>query len=160
MRILVSVAAVALLLACLPAIAQQGAFPGQGSKEVWLKANGLYDEGNKLYEVKKYAESIAKYQSAVALYPFDAHYYYNLGLALKKNGDFKAAADAFRKSLALNKSDWRSWKGLANALYKDGQYFQSADAFKSALKANPPSKELPDIKNGLAAALRLRAQSK
>lgn len=160
MQKILPAAAAVLILICPAVQGQPAGFPGTGSKQVWLKANGLYDEGNRLLDGKKYAESIAKYQAAIALYPFDVHYHYNLGLALKKKGDYKAAATSFKQALAINKSDWKIWKGLGNSLYKDGQYADAIEAFKGALACNPPAREIADIKNGIAASSRLKSGSR
>jgi tetratricopeptide (TPR) repeat protein len=140
-----------LWLVSVPVLCQAPGFPGAGSKADWLKANGCFAEGNQLMETRKYAEAIGKYRAAIAIYDLDWHYYYNLGLASKKSGAYKAAVEAFGKSLSLSQSNWKAWKGLANSLYKLGRYAEAREAFVGALACQPPPAEVADIKKALAA---------
>ena len=148
-RFSIAVTITAHLIIAAPALAQT--FPGIGSKADWLKANGLYAEGNQLVERKKLAEAIEKYRAAIATYPSEYHYHYNLGLTLKKSGDLKGAAEALRKATQLNPHDWRAWKILGNCLYKSGELHDAKTAFSTALQCNPPASEVRELRAGVAA---------
>ena len=133
-----------------PALAQ-GQFPGTGSRADWLKANGFFAEGNHLLQAKKYASAIEKYKEAIAIYPADHHYFLNLGLAQKKQGDLAAAEDSLRRGTQVNSSDWRLWQALGNCLYQTGQYKEALDALQHSLRAGAPRQAVSEIKQGMAA---------
>jgi tetratricopeptide (TPR) repeat protein len=138
------------LCTCLCAFAQ-GAFPGTGSKADWLKANGFFAEGNQLREGKKYADAVAKYNEAIAVYGSDSHYFYNLGMAQKQMGQVEPAVQSFRKALGLNGRDWKCWKVLGNCLYKMGDLSGARQAFQKAIQNGAPPRESAELHKGIAA---------
>ena len=119
-------------------------------KGLWLKANGFFAEGNRFAQQKKYAEAIAKFQQAIATYPSEAHYHFNLALAYKHKGELQQAADEFKKTTELRHTDWRAWKGLANTYYKLSRFGEAREAFEQALQNNPPQNEVGELKAGMA----------
>lgn len=128
----------------------QGTFPGTGAKDQWLKANGFFAQGNQLTQAKKFNDAVTKYQQAIATYPDDYHYHFNLGLAQKKSGDLKGAVESFKQSLTLKRDEWKSWKALGNTLYALGRYAEAKDAFKNALAANPPANQVSELQKGFS----------
>jgi tetratricopeptide (TPR) repeat protein len=150
--ILIALVALLLALELSWTACAQGTFPGQGCKSDWLKANGLFAEGNQQLQAKKYAAAESKYQQAITIYPHDYHYYLNLGLSQKKQGQLAAAAESFKRGTALNACDWRLWKGLGNCLYQTGQMKAAEEAFREALKSSPVG-ERAELTQGIAACL-------
>lgn len=119
-------------------------------KADWLKANGYFAEGNRLAQIKKYSEAVAKFQLAIGTYPAEPHYHYNLALAYKHKGELQLAADEFKKTIELRHNDWRAWKGLANTYLKLARFADAQDAFENALQNNPPQNEIAELKAGKA----------
>jgi tetratricopeptide (TPR) repeat protein len=124
-------------------------FPGKGSRQAWLRANRLYNEGTELNEQGKYHQAVSKLKEAIALYPYEPSYHHNLGYACEKKGDLGLAEFSYRAALKLNPTRWQSWDALKNVLYKQGRFKDSKDACLSALKCNPPE----DAKQVLRSAL-------
>ena len=60
------------------------------------------DKGKKAFQKKDYAVAILQFKNASAAKPWDAEPYYQLGLSYKAEGDFKSAADGFRKAIEAN----------------------------------------------------------
>lgn len=139
----------ALLVALLLAAPAFGQAPAE--KDTWMKANGCYDAGNFLFKQKKYKEAEGKYREAIALYPGDWHYHYNLALALKHAGKGSEAVTEFRKTLELNEKDWRSWKALGNTYYRLAQFADAKAAFESAIKYGAPAGDVAEMRKGIAA---------
>lgn len=127
-------------------LAQGSDFPGTGSKDDWLKANGYYMLGDQAYAQKNYKEAATQLQEAIKIYPHDWNYHFKLGLALKKSGYGAKAVDSFKAASDLNKSDFKVWKGLANSYYQVSRFEEAKDAYKKALECNPPAKEVAEIK--------------
>lgn len=152
--------AIILTLGITPAQAQTPAkdsFPGVGDKTAWLKANSFFAEGNHLMSAKRWDAAIAKYQEAIASYPADAHYHYNLGFALKRKGDLPAAVEALKRSVEVDAKDWKSWKLLGNCYYALGSLPEAKQAFEKTLLCSLPPKEVAQLKAGIAAC---KARSK
>lgn len=119
-------------------------------RALWMKANGAYDSGNQLMGRKRYKEAIAKYKEAIAVWPGDWNYHYNLALALKHSGNGPEAVTAFRKVLELNSTNWKCWKALGNTQWRLGQFADAKASFENALKY-APVREVPELKSGIAA---------
>jgi tetratricopeptide (TPR) repeat protein len=149
--LLISIAALLLTVEHSAPAWTQGMFPGQGSKSDWLRANGFFAEGNQHLQTKKYAVAESKFKQAITIYPGDYHYYLNLGLAQKKQGELADAAESFKKGTALNACDWRLWKGLANCLYQSGDMKAAEQAFRQALNSSPPERGRAELTQGIAA---------
>lgn len=143
---------IAVVLLGAPARAQSPSTPEE--KAVWMKANGSFDAGNFLLKSKKYKDAAAKYREAIAVYPQDWHYHYNLALALKHSGNGAEAVTEFRKSLELNEKDWKCWKALGNTYWRLGQKADAKNAFENALKYGAPAHEASELQAGIAACSR------
>jgi len=60
-----------------------------------------------------HAEALAPFRRAVERDPGKPAYHYNLGAAEQFVGDFRRAADAYRRALALDPKHYRAWSALA-----------------------------------------------
>lgn len=127
-------------------LAQGSDFPGTGSKDDWLKANGYYMLADQAYAQKNYKEAVTQLQEAIRIYPHDWNYHFKLGLALKKSGYGAKAVDSFKAASELNKTDFKVWKGLANSYYQVSRFEEAKSAYEKALECNPPAKEVAEIK--------------
>jgi tetratricopeptide (TPR) repeat protein len=125
-------------------------FPGQGNQQTWAKACGLYDQANILAHEGKLDQAILKYRAAIIIYPYDADFFHNLGLALKKKGAYQSAVDAYKRALELSPSDWDTWYNLGSALFELKQYAQARQAFTTANKYRPTNQGKNNIDSYLA----------
>ncbi|WP_224368820.1 tetratricopeptide repeat protein [Hyalangium versicolor] len=66
------------------------------------RALAVYEEGKRLYDAKKYAAALQKFDQAAELEPDKARWQYNRGLALRKLNRFPEAREALLKSRALD----------------------------------------------------------
>lgn len=128
-----------VLLAGQPASAQ--GFPGRGDPADWSDALPHYNLANRYLGKGRSEEAAAKYRDAIAIYKFDPDFYINLGVALRKMGEYGEAEKAFRQAAALNPADWVAASNLANALLKQNRLPETVRAFEQALKCNPPPSE-------------------
>ncbi len=77
-------------------------------------ANGHFQLGNNLFELRQLAEAAACYQEALRLDPAHADACNNLGTALFELGKIDDARACFRQSLQLNPEDPDIYVNLGN----------------------------------------------
>ena len=135
-----------LLAAFLPA---NPLFGQEGRAEV--------EEGNRLYEERRYQEARARYLEALEKAPGLAVARFNEGNALYRDGDFESSAEAYLEALDGSDPEWRSraWYNLGNAMLERQQPDGAIEAYKEALRLAPAD---VDAKHNLEYALRLLRQ--
>lgn len=130
-----------LLCALAPAAAFAGDFPGIGDPAAWSDALPYYNRGNRYLNQQRYEDAARDFQEAVSRYQYDADFYVNLGVALRKIDDYKGAEQAFKSAIKLKPKDWMAWSNLGNAYLKQDRMKDTIAAFEQAMKCNPPASE-------------------
>ncbi len=142
MRILSTVAALlATLMVTSSRPADAGDFPGTGDPHGWSDALPYYNLGNKYLNQQRYSEAAQKYQEAIDRYAYDADFFINLGVALRKLDNYVGAEQAFTSATKLNDKDWAAWMNLGNAYLKQDRLKDTLAAFEHSLKCNPPAED-------------------
>jgi Ca-activated chloride channel family protein len=99
-------------------------------------------EGNRLYAKGDFRGAVRVYQEALKKSPDDPALLTNLGAALYRAGDFKAAEDAFARARSKNKDvQTRASYGRGNALFKQEKYREALTAYREALEQNPGDRD-------------------
>lgn len=106
-----------------------------------MKAITENNLGTALMEQKRYDESIAHHQRAIALMPDYPAGYNNLGAALRAAGRLDDAIANYRKAIELKPDFASASYNLANALLEQGRTGDSVESFRRALASNPNSVE-------------------
>jgi len=129
------------------------ALPGIASADVATKNN----EGNRLYEQKKFEEALKSYTDAQALRPGAPELHYNIGNVLFRKGEFAKAIEEYRRaqSAAGPSLSEASAFNRGNAHMMQGQLQEAIGAYVQALRARPDDQ---DAKKNLELALRLLQQ--
>jgi tetratricopeptide (TPR) repeat protein len=130
-----------VICAFAPSAAFAGDFPGIGDPSAWSDALPYYNRGNRYLSQQRYEDAVRDFQEAVSKYKYDADFYVNLGVALRKIEDYKGAEQAFKSALKLKPKDWMAWSNLGNAYLKQDRLKDTISAFEQALKCNPPAAE-------------------
>ncbi len=142
-----------LVIFALPVLAHKfGEFPGVGSKNQWVQAGLQFNKGVKFYQAGKLEEAISAYKSAIGIYPSDATFFYNLGMAYEqrnKNGDLARAIGSYDEATKLAPGNWECWNGLAVTLYKQHRYADCKKALLVVLKSNPPAEVKSDTRDSI-----------
>jgi len=125
-------------------------FPGKGSMAAWERAHEVYNEGYELNLLGKHQEAIAKFRTAIILYPYDADFYYDLGNAYSSTDQWPLAEQAYRSSLKVNDKMWSTWLELGTALKWQGKLADSRETLLKALQLNPDSEGRARIEKTLA----------
>jgi tetratricopeptide (TPR) repeat protein len=124
-------------------------FPGKGDYQQWTKASVIYNEGDDYLSQGNYDKAIAKFQSAIAIYPFDPGFWNNLALCLDKLDRPQEAEKASRHAIDLDPNDWHDWENLGNDLFDQNRFEDSKAAFLKCLKLNPPLDKQTEIREAI-----------
>ncbi|MFL6416339.1 MAG: tetratricopeptide repeat protein [Bryobacteraceae bacterium] len=83
------------------------------------------------------AQAEAEYRAAIQVNQYDELSWRQLGGILSAKGDFKAAADSYRRALALQPKDSEAKTGLAIALISTDQTKEAISLLESAIQDDP-----------------------
>jgi tetratricopeptide (TPR) repeat protein len=108
----------------------------------------FFEEGQKLFEEKKYDEAIAKYQEGLELSPNSAEGYNLLGMAyrFKYNAEQEPSLKeeeikAFTKAVELDSTFWVAYVNLGATYYYSGRKKEAVPYFERALELYPEHHE-------------------
>jgi tetratricopeptide (TPR) repeat protein len=147
---------------------------GRRGRAAWFAATGLIaalllphpaladaaaknNEGNRLYEQKKFDEAMARYTDAQASKPDAPELHYNIGNVLLRKGDVEKAIAEYQRAQAGGSPavSEAAHFNRGNALLQKGDLQPAIDAYVQALRLDPKD---PDAKRNLELALRLLQQ--
>jgi protein O-GlcNAc transferase len=86
---------------------------------------------------QRFSEAIAAYREALRLDSSLTDTHYNLGNALRANGDAEEALESFRRALKLNGSHFHSLAALGQMMHAAARNGEAAEHFKKALALQP-----------------------
>jgi len=115
------------LLEILDAVCQQA----PGNAVHW------HNEGNVLYQLRRYKEALAAYKKARELAPEVALYWHNEGSALYQLGRYEDALAPREKARELAPEVARHWHNEGNVLYQLRRYKEALAAYKKARELAP-----------------------
>jgi tetratricopeptide (TPR) repeat protein len=110
-----------------------GKFPGTGSYTNWKHAVDSSEDGVDYAQNGNYTMALRCYDEAIQLYPFDALFYFNKGIALKKTGKTKESIPVFAKAIELEPKFYSAWYNLGNAQQDNHDFPAAENSFKQAL---------------------------
>jgi tetratricopeptide (TPR) repeat protein len=105
---------------------------GVFAQEMNNDAGKRYNEGNKLLKEGKYSDAVVKYDSALT-FQKDYRIFYQKGLALKKQGQFQQALDAFEQSVNQKTDFAAGYNALGGVYYALGKYDSAVVHFEKVL---------------------------
>src|SRR5262249_19672843 len=117
---------------CQATIAQR--WPGKGDYKSWEKAMKVFEDGNKALSGGHYDEAIAKFKTAVDIYPQDQNFFNNLGVAYSQKGDYKQAEDNYHQATEQDPNAYGSWNNLADSLRMQNKFDDARTAYSKALE--------------------------
>ena len=87
--------------------------------------------------LKQFDAAIKYYKKALEIKPDYAETYYNMGIALKDNGDLDAAIDSYKKALEIKPDYVGAYFNTGNILKDKGDLEAAIDSYKKALEIKP-----------------------
>ncbi len=111
-------------------------------------------DGNRLYEDRKYADALGRYEEASAAAPDLPSLRYNIGNTLFRQGKYDAAASEYSRALsgAGPRLAPAARYNLGNAEYAQEHYREAAEAYGKVLEQSPQDEE---ARRNLELALRM-----
>lgn len=134
-------------------------FSGKGDYEAFCKATELVNTGVALLNKNNIDEAIAKFKSAIQLYPDHPKAHDNLGIAYRKKLQLSLAEGECKRSTELDGKNWKSWRNLATVYYDERKYDAAIAAYRSALAAKPPAVKAAAITQDIQYMLDLKKSS-
>ena len=126
------------------------------SSWVLASAHSKNEEGNQLYQEKKYPEALKKYTEAQLEAPDSPQLHYNLGNVFFRQGEMEKAREEYRRALAASDAslDPRAIYNLGNSFLSQQQYKEAVEAYQRTLKLAP--KDMDAKRNLELALLRMK----
>ncbi|MBZ0189877.1 MAG: tetratricopeptide repeat protein [Candidatus Obscuribacterales bacterium] len=137
----IAISFLVVLSQAMPAGAE--GFPKIGDRVVYADSLPYYNLGNRYLAKQWWEKAIETYHKAIAIYPYDADVYTNLGIAFRQLKNFEGAERAYKQATELKADDWICWSNLANLYMLTDRFSESIVCFEKALAAGPPE---PDKK--------------
>jgi tetratricopeptide (TPR) repeat protein len=110
------------------------------------------DEGNKLFNEKKFGEALSSYMKFLEKNPSAFQIHYNLGNCYKEMGEYDKAIEEYNiviSKLREKKQDLKgdelaskAFAGLGESFFKKGDYISAQENFKESLDINPKDEVL------------------
>ena len=97
------------------------------------KAADLYNQGQTLYESKRYQEALESYDRAVEILPNYEEAWLAQGDALQNLQRYREALNAYEQAIKIKPDYWSAWMGRAQVLEALGEYQQAIAAFRAAI---------------------------
>lgn len=102
-----------------------------------IKAQHLFNRGNKLFERGAYSEAAALFEEALTLDSMHAETLNNLGTSLAHLGRYEEAEQHLRRSMALKPNYSGPYGNLGNLLWLKGDLIGAEAMLRRALKLRP-----------------------
>jgi len=118
-------------------------------------ADALHLLGALAFQVGKHGIAIDLISRAIAAYPDNANYYFNLANAQKESGAADAAIANYRQALVRNPNFYAAYVNLGSALQEQGDL---EAAINNYLRARTLRADVPELFNNLGNALQARGQ--
>ncbi len=143
-----------------------GDFPNKGDYSNWKQAVDASEDGVIYAKKGNYTMALQCYDEAIQLYPYDATFYFNKGIALHKKAKFVEAIEQFKKSLELEPSFASAWYNMGNSQKDANQLDDALRSYNESLRLRPDefkaefnSAECSFVKKDLDAALQMFTRS-
>ena len=108
------------------------------------------DSGDSYFAAGKFREARIQYSNAVQIDPNFAQAHYNLGLALKSNGERDNAAWEFREAIRCQPGFAQAFHHLGDILVEQGSLGEAEECYRQAMRLEP---ERAETHNNLGCAL-------
>ena len=103
----------------------------------WSEAENRVERAYSLYESGKWAEALRELREAVRINPYNADWYYNMGLTLDAMYEYAQAIEAYLQALELSPSDVETLTALGVDSTRQKQFEQALRYFEQAQQIDP-----------------------
>ncbi|PZM79038.1 MAG: hypothetical protein DKT66_21375 [Candidatus Melainabacteria bacterium] len=118
------------------------------------QGEGLLQEGEKLFEAKKYNEAIKVLSNSINMNPMRAHTLFIRGRAYNKVGEQSKAIDDFTRSLSINPNNVDALDHRASGYMKAGKFDKALTDYRRIFELQPNDQTAYRYNNAAFAACR------
>src|SRR5450432_1727674 len=94
----------------------------------WNDAERRVERAAELFEQQRWHEAVEELRAATSINPYNAAWFYNLGITLDQLGHHEEAAAAYQDAIAIDPED-------VQALHRLGQDFHELGRFEESIAA-------------------------
>src|SRR6476661_1523284 len=95
----------------------------------WSDAERRVERAQELFEQRKWLEALDELRAATSINPYNAAWFFNIGLTLDELGRTEEAIDAYRQASSIDPNDTQSLNHLAVDLHQTGRYEEALQTF-------------------------------
>jgi tetratricopeptide (TPR) repeat protein len=96
----------------------------------WHEAEERVEKARNLFEQRRWHEALDELRAAIALNPYNANWFFNVGLTLDELQRFDEALDAYRQALEIDPEDLQAMNHLGVDLCRVGNYDDAVATFQ------------------------------
>jgi tetratricopeptide (TPR) repeat protein len=96
----------------------------------WNDAERRVEKAQRFFEQRKWGEALRELQAATQVNPYNASWFFNMGLILDEMGRYEEAADAYQQAAGIDGHDLHSLNHLGVDLYRTGRLNQAIEIFQ------------------------------
>ena len=103
----------------------------------WTNAEARVQRAHDLYDEGRWAEAAAELRAAIDINPYNASWYFNLGLTLEVMEDYERACEAFKSALDLEPNDLEAMNCLGVNMTRQGKYSEALEYLDQIERIDP-----------------------
>lgn len=103
----------------------------------WNDAERRVERAQELFEQRKWQEALDELRAATDVNPYNASWYFNIGLTLDELGRFDDAIDAYTQALEIDGDDLQALHHLGLDLHQLGRFHEALQQFDKAQQIDP-----------------------
>ncbi|CAN5429405.1 hypothetical protein BH09PLA1_BH09PLA1_07250 [soil metagenome] len=98
----------------------------------WNDAERRVERAQELFEQHKWLEALDELRAATDINPYNASWYFNIGLTLDELGRYEEAIDAYTQALEIDGEDLQALHHLGLDLHQVGRFREALEQFDKA----------------------------
>src|SRR3954451_8314459 len=96
----------------------------------WSDAERRVERAQELFEQHKWLDRLEELRAATSINPYNASWFFNIGLTLDELGRFEEAIDAYRSALEIEPEDIQALHHLGLDLHQAGRFKEALTSFE------------------------------
>jgi len=103
----------------------------------WSEAERRVERAQELFEQHKWQEALEELRRATSINPYNAAWFFNIGLTLDELGRTDEAIEAYTQSLQIEPEDLQALNHLGVDLHQAGRFREALQTFENIEKLDP-----------------------
>jgi tetratricopeptide (TPR) repeat protein len=103
----------------------------------WEDAERRVEKAQELFEQRRWLEALEELRAATSINPYNASWFFNIGLTLDEMERFEEAIDAYRRALDIDAHDLQALQHLGMDLHRVGNFDEALKTFEQIEQVDP-----------------------